>query len=42
MANCLICIADNVCTSCENGKYLKSDSTSCVNDCLVDDLGITW
>lgn len=42
MINCLSCIADNECTTCGNGKYLKSDSTSCIDDCLLNDIGIYY
>ena len=40
MPNCLSCSTDNICTSCGGGKYLKSDSTSCVDNCLIDDIGL--
>jgi len=42
MKDCLTCTSSTVCTSCETGKYLKSDQTSCVADCSNEDVGIHY
>ena len=39
MADCETCTASNVCTSCGNNKYLKSDATGCVVSCRNDLVG---
>lgn len=37
ISNCAECINNQICIICTNSKYLKSDNSSCVDDCYVSD-----
>ena len=39
MTDCELCASSNNCSKCTLPKFLKSDNSSCIDNCNLDDTG---